>query len=286
MLTSNKIGFSTNIYDNPADMVNLVDFITDDYKIVEIEFEKDFRVHLDENPSSWNEIKEKLKSIKSDKDISFSCHAPYLGVETDIANSDEITRLVAVDYLSKYIVMSSEVGAKYLTIHPGYVEVNSSGVDGFSFEQLDKSIGSLSKIAKENDILLLLENTGNEREKYIVLSDEQHDSLCKYDNVFLTLDIVHYHSFYYECSPEEYYSKLKSLLPSIKNAHFNDVLNGKHIHLPLNKGNFNFNDVLSYMVEEGYKGNFIIEESGGGYEPVDFFESGKQYMNLLNNRSN
>ncbi|OTA16940.1 endonuclease 4 [Xenorhabdus vietnamensis] len=282
MNISQKIGFSTNIFENPAEIEVLVDKLSKNFKNIEIEFEKELRDLIDYYPEKWNDKISVLNKLKKENNLYYSVHAPYIGIKTDIANSEELDRIIAVDYLSSFIYEAKKIGAEYITIHPGYLEFDDNGIFDFDFKQLSKSIKKLSEIAKENGMTILLENTGSDREKYIVLSDEQHEILCNQYGVFLTLDIVHFESFMHKKSTREYNEALKRVIPYIKNAHFNDVLNGEHVHLPLGEGNFDYHRVLSFMASEGYQGNFIVEESGGGFSPEEFIASGKRYIEYLN----
>ncbi|WP_248752172.1 sugar phosphate isomerase/epimerase family protein [Pseudomonas sp. MWU15-20650] len=281
MSLSQCIGFSTNIFDNPANIAELVEHLAERFPVVEIEFEKELRLLIDSDEQQWRQQRDRLIAIRSATGVQYSTHAPYIGIDTDIANGDEVTRLSAVDYLGHYIMRAAEIGAKFITLHPGYVELDEHGLSSFEFDQLSKSLESLSVIAARHRIDLLLENTGPDREKYIVLLDEQHDQLCRHGNIFLTLDLVHFHAFYHDLPPVDYWEKLKKILPDVRNAHFNDVMNGQHIHLPLGAGNFDFDQVLQFMYEQGYQGNFIIEESGGGYAPEDFVMAGTDYAKQL-----
>ncbi|QLL11838.1 sugar phosphate isomerase/epimerase family protein [Pseudomonas chlororaphis] len=281
MSLCNKIGFSTNIFDNPADIASLVESLANDFNAIEIEFEKDLRLLIDSDEVEWHKQRDKLNLIREVTGVYYSTHAPYIGMETDISSRDEVTRLCAVDYLSRYIVRAAEIGAEIITIHPGYVEVDQFGMASFDFDQLAKSLEALSVVSAKHKIEILLENTGPDREKYIVLSDEQHERLCQYGNISLTLDLVHFHAFYHKLNKTEYLEKLKKIIPDVKNAHFNDVCNGEHVHLPLQKGNFDYHQVLDFMRGEGYQGNFIVEESGGGYSPHDFVVSARNYIGQL-----
>ncbi|CDH03893.1 hypothetical protein [Xenorhabdus bovienii] len=49
-----KIGFSTNIFENPAEIDVLVGELSRDFKNIEIEFEKGLRELVDNDPEKWN----------------------------------------------------------------------------------------------------------------------------------------------------------------------------------------------------------------------------------------
>ncbi|WP_258087578.1 hypothetical protein [Xenorhabdus bovienii] len=93
-----KIGFSTNIFENPAEIDVLVGELSRDFKNIEIEFEKGLRELVDNDPEKWNKKIDILNEIKKSKDLYYSVHAPYIGIKTDISNRDELDRIIAVDY--------------------------------------------------------------------------------------------------------------------------------------------------------------------------------------------
>jgi hypothetical protein len=38
---------------------------------------------------------------------------------------------------------------------------------------------------------------------------------------------------------------------------------------------------MKRMVEQGYSGNFIVEERGGGFEPPEYVEATRRYIDTL-----
>jgi sugar phosphate isomerase/epimerase len=280
-MLKNQIGISTNIYDDPADMAALVRQLSTDFNIIEIEIERDVRRLIDDSPAQWAAQKRELIAMKKDRGLFYSMHGPYIGSEADISSSDEATRLIAVDYFSSIMDEASELHVPYITFHPGLLEEGPDGVADFSFEQLRKSVATLSTRAKDCGMQLLLENTGPDRPSYVVLSDSQHEELSREFGIGVTLDIVHFHSFYAYTAAEEYWDKLARILPLVKNAHFNDLDGRVHQHLPLGKGNFQFGQFMKRMVEQGYSGNFIVEERGGGFEPPEYVEATRRYIDTL-----
>lgn len=274
-----KIGISTNIFHNPSNIIDIINYVSNDFKIIEIEFEQKLRKLYDNDIASWNLIKQQIIKKKTDEKICFTVHAPYLGDLADISNLDDNVRKKAVNYLSKFIVESSDIGSKYITIHPGYLfEKSSEKKIEQLIEQLDKSLFSLSNIANEHKVQILLENTGSNRPKYIVLPSNYYKYFYERYNIGVTMDIVHYHTFHHNIKLNEYFDDLNDILPFIKNAHFNDLQDGKHIHLPLGMGNFNYKGFINYMIDNGYSKNFIMEETGMQYQPIDYINAAKKFI--------
>jgi sugar phosphate isomerase/epimerase len=252
-----------------------------DFKVIEIEMERDARKLFDENPSAWARERSELIAIQADHDVVYSMHGPYLGSDADLSSRDETVRLASVDYMSRFIDEAQQLRMPYLTVHPGFLDSDREGAEDFSFEQLMKSITTLGRNATCAGVQLLLENTGPDRPSYIVLSDDQHEQLCDEAGVGLTLDIVHFQAFYADMPVAAYWEKLERILPYVKNAHFNDVRGTAHQHLPLGTGDFQFQVFLERMESLGYRGNYIVEERGGGYEPAAYVEATKRYVDSL-----
>lgn len=270
----NQVGISTNIFKNPSNMSDIIALLAPNFKKIEIEVEGDFRRKYLLDKSQFKSELQIISEIKHLYDLDLSLHAPYLGAETDISNEDKTIRNNAVDLFMEMAEFTRLLEIEKITIHPGYL--NKSLNKTQIVDNLKISLEKLNINAKQENITFLLENTGDSRPAYIVLNDEDHISICnEFDNIFVTLDLVHFHSFNY--NDENYYSKLKKLLPCIKNVHFADMQNNHHQHLPLQYGNFKFEDNLKFMVDNGYTGNFIIEETGGAYKSYEFVDAALRY---------
>mgnify|MGYP000349662823 FL=1 len=278
---SNKIGISTNIFKNPANISHVVREISNNFSIIEIEIEKDFRKALDNDMDYWNKQIYELAEIKKQKNLYFSLHAPYLGEMTDISSLNNDIRKKAVNYMIFSIRHSVNLGYKNITIHPGYLyETGTTNKLEYLFDNLCRSLSDITKVTNDLGGNILLENTGNNRPRYIVLDNHHYDYLYNEYGIYVTMDIVHYHSFHHE-NREDYYHDLEDMIKYVKNAHFNDLRDGKHTHIPLGEGNFQYHQFIEHMTSKGYQGNFIVEETGVGYSAQNYIDASIKYRDSL-----
>lgn len=273
-----KIGISTNVMKNPENLTETLELLSENFKVVEIEFEQGIKNLLFYPLTELDKISSSLRGTAKNKNLVLSAHAPYLGTSADIAASDESVRKSAIDLMLKAMGVSHGFGIKLFTFHPGYLS-NTDGNE-ILFRNLCRSLETMSICAEQLGITLSIENTGDKRPKYMVLSDQQHEKLYQLFNVKLTMDLIHYTSFN-QPDNDGYYERLNQLLPYIANVHFADMNMPKHIHIPLGTGNFPYHKVLSFLYDNGYQGNFIIEETGGGYKPEHYIKNGVEYKNTL-----
>ena len=274
-LKSNKIGISTNVFKNPSNTADLIGHLAVNFDVIEIEIERSFKdalMNKDNVIQQVNQINDIRDFIKPN--LKFSVHAPYIDINTDIANDSEAIRKEALKNLAFSLYFASQIGADKVTIHPGYY--NDHATIKKKLPQLDKSLKELNLIASDLNVNLLLENTGDSRPAVLLLNDEMHIELCeKYKMIYLTVDLVHYNSFFRDT--EEFESGLLKLMPYIKNLHFADINGREHRHLPLGYGDLNFKQDLLFAVKNGYKENFIIEETVEDYFNYEYLNAGMKF---------
>lgn len=260
VIDANKIGISTNVFKNPANMSELVGMLAVNFDTVEIEIENQFREVFNTDKSALEGHIAQINYIKDfvNPNLHLSLHAPYTGEICDIANESESIRKKALAYMVQSLEFASQISATKVTMHPGYIGDQNSIKK--KLPSLDKSLKVLNSIAQDLNIDILLENTGDDRPSYILLNDEMHMNFCeKYNKMFLTVDLVHYNTFHR--FSENFREGLKKMMPYIKNAHFADILGKEHRHLPLGFGDLDYKSDLVFMVENGYMHNFIVEET-------------------------
>lgn len=272
----NKVGISTNIFNSPENTVDIVGLLALNFKIIEIEVEFKLREKFFYHARAFREDLKQILDIKEEYSLDLSLHAPYIGMQTDIANKDKKIRQDAIKCFKDMIDATKLLQSDKLTIHPGYVDAEIEAQA--TWEYLLQSLQELSNYATDSGVMLLLENTGDYRPNYIVLTDEQHLQLChSFKNIYLTLDLVHFNSFYQDSSLQ-YWDSIKKLLPYIKNVHFADMQNNFHSHLPLGYGNFDFDRSLKFMYDQGYEGNFITEEIVPDFPSFEFVNAILKYI--------
>lgn len=273
-----KIGFSTNIFENPEDMESLTKKLGKHFSVIEVEFEHELKNIFHYTQKQQKQWIEKLLQVKHAHNLHFSVHAPYLGQETDIAAMNPVIRREAVETMKKTLDISHQLGAEILTCHPGYIE-QSAEFETRMMDNLSRSLDEMVGYAHRLGISISLENTGSHRPKYILLDYEKHQKLCEKHGIGLTLDLIHYTSF--NPMNDNYFDGLKHLLPCVKNIHFADMKMPYHAHLPLGAGDFNYHQVISFLYENGYTGNAIIEETASLYPKELYLSHAINYKETL-----
>ena len=264
---AHRFGVSTNLLDNPGDVVATIERLSARFPIVELELEDDARSVLRGGPPAREAIVEQLITLRQERGLELSVHAPYVGPECDLASEDADVRRASGQLLTRAIRFASDIGATRLTYHPGYL---ARAPVRRLLDNLMRSLDELVPTAHASGVTLCLENMGTDRPKYIVLSPADHVELCRKTGSRLTFDVVHQASL--GVVEPALFETLQTLLPYVENVHLADALPPKHVHLPLHEGALPVERILTGLAQEGYRGNVVVEETGGGYSGQEFVE--------------
>jgi sugar phosphate isomerase/epimerase len=269
-----RIGFSTNVFDNPADIVATVRDILDHFADIEIELEDDAKnVVFSATAAEYRSLTAKLASLLSG-DRQVSVHAPYLSRSTDLASGDNGVRTEATDQVTRAIRFCADIGGDRVTYHPGFI---TRGEDkSVLTDNLKRSIEQLQRAARSAGVRLCLENMGAGRPKYLVYSPEEHVALHRETGTQLTLDLVHLATW---CATQEQMDEHMAIYaPITANIHVNDMPVGKHRHVPLGQGVLPVAHMLRRMGELGYTGAAIIDEFARPATPDSYLSCTKQFV--------
>lgn len=269
-----EIGFSTNVLDNPSDVVGAVTQLSENFTAIEFELgEKAEQAVYDASAQQYQQIVKGIRAVCQAKQISLSVHAPYL--DHNLASTDSGERSRAIVRLQRAIEIASDLNSEKVTFHPGYNQGRRPE------ETLPLLIDSLEKVvpfARSKNIQLCLENMGSDRPDYIVYSAEQQVELCVRTGIRVALDVIHLASV---SAPEHFDADLTLIAPFVANVHIADMVLPKHVHLPLGEGNLELAPILATLFRAGYHGAAIVEEFGGPYPTSLFIERAAQYRAQL-----
>jgi sugar phosphate isomerase/epimerase len=272
-----NIGVSTNLFNNPRDVVGLVRRLGLDFPVVEVEIENGVRKLLNESPSIYEATVEELNEIRVQQGLYLSVHAPYIGADCDLSAEDEEVRQSSCNLLRKAIQFCADIGGERLTYHPGYI--SNLSVERM-IENLTRSLLELVPEAGDKGVKLCLENTGADRPTYLVFSPEQHALLSEKTGTRLTVDLIHHASLHSNEQGEisyQFFDELMVMMPHIENIHIADMNIPKHVHLPIGQGNLPVTQLLDFLSHQNYQGNAIIEEIGGGFSSEEFLKSAVKF---------
>ena len=271
-----RFGGSTNLLNNPGDIVGAVTRLSRTFGVIELEMEDEARSVFEAAAARYDETVRGLLEIKKSSHLYFSVHAPYVGPDCDLSSDDPVTRRRSQDLLRRAIGFTRDLGASRLTYHPGYL----SRVPLRSLmENLMRSLDELVPEANALGVTLCIENMGAERPHYIVFSPAEHRELCQATGTRLTFDLVHHASLV--PLGDRYRDDLSLLLRNIENIHLADAAAPKHVHLPLGEGTMPVSEILGFLAAESYQGNVIVEEMGGGFSSEAFIEHAARYRDQV-----
>lgn len=261
-----KIGFSTNVFDNPADVVGTVARIAKDFQNIELELgdAAEQTVYL-ADPEQYRLIVQEIKNIIRANAVTLTIHAPYVGVTGNLSSTDPVRRHQSIDRLKKCIQFASDVGAKIVTCHPGLRLRQPQEV---LLALLNDSLTQVVPFAKQKNVELCVENMGADRPNYIVMSVDEQIQMCQETGVGITLDLIHLASV--EGDQERLSKALERITPYVRNVHIADMVMPDHVHIPIGQGNLALEECLKSMWKLGYRGHAIVEEFGGDFE-IDMF---------------
>jgi len=197
--------------------------------------------YLDYDVQQKRAIRESAKS----HDVTLSLHLPYSYISCSTCCLQESDRALAVELHKRYIEFASDIGAKYVVMHPGnmpsYQTVGK--YRDYARGALVKSLVELGELASDRGLALHLENNTAfqgiffEVEECMAMVREARERGV---DVYFNFDIGHWltRADVGKPIPEPPESVLEPLPPDmLKELHLNDYLPGEHkFHPPLHLG--------------------------------------------------
>lgn len=275
--SSSQIGISTNIFNNPKNILETIKTLSKDFSVIEIELDNSAKEILQDDQQSYAATVKAIRDFSEEQGLYLSVHAPYIGPDCDISSLDESIRRNSCTLLRQAIKFCGDIGGERLTFHPGYL--SSSRSLRQMMDTLEWSLDEIVPFAEKRGVKPCLENSGDERPTFLVFSPEDHVEISNNTGTHLTVDLVHHGSLFAENGEigELFFEKLAIMMPYVENIHIADMVAPKHVHLPIGEGNFPVSKILNFLGKCNYQGNVIVEEIGGGYRPLKFVESARKF---------
>lgn len=261
-----RIGFSTNIWDNPAEIVEHLEFLAGHFRDLEFEIAEECQeVLFGATATEYEKIVDGMRGVIETHRLDLSVHAAWYGPHTDLCSPDEDERAESINLLRRAVHLAADLGVQRVTYHPGYASRRSNPV---LLDILRSSLDRLQPLLSRTGILLCVENMGSNRPRYVVFEPEEHVALCESTGTALTLDVPHLATVHLPRG--DYHEALEAVAPYVQTAHISDIKGADHTHLPIGKGDFDLWGSLEKLGRFGYGGAAIIEEFAQGYQPEDY----------------
>lgn len=253
------------------DMNNLV---KNDLEYLEVDW-------LYSTDKTYKDIQTWANGIKKHADKAgveiWSVHLPF-GGPFDISQTNDTLRQRAVELNRNDMILSAKtVSPKKFVIHPS-AEPIADEERAARIQASKKSLRELAVTAKELNIPLLVENLprtclGN-------TSTELLDIINGIDNTAICFDVNH-------LLIESQITFVKNTKGKIQSTHMSDYDRKNERHWLPGEGVIDWNELLSALIESGYKGPFIYEASRGKEPNIVTIQSlGDRWKKLKNDHAN
>lgn len=267
------VGFSTNVYDNPADIVGHLKFLAGYFDDIEMEIAEEAQdVLFGAGPAEYEQIVAGVRGVMDEHGLDMSVHAAWFGSATDLSAADEDERAASKALLSRSLRFARDIGVSRVTYHPGY-RTGRSTTDCLG--TLKRSITEMQPLAADCGVTLCLENMGANRPRLVTPTPGQLADLCESTGTALTLDVTHLATIYKD--ERAFDDALAQVVPYTQTVHISDLPDRKHAHFPIGEGNFDLAGALRRLGELGYHGAAIVEEFVKKYPPELYLERAAEF---------
>ena len=158
-----------------------------------------------------------------------------------------------IDFLCKAVDLAGELQADCVSLWSG--ASHSYDDEDLLWQKLIDGIGEVLDYATQREVVLGFEPEPGMFVDTVSRAEELLKRLNYPKYLGLTIDIGHL-----ECLGERpLEATVRLVADRIVNVHIDDMRVCRHEHLPLGKGDINFNPVLSELVASGYQGGLHVE---------------------------
>lgn len=204
-------------------------------EVVEIKLDRMELLSFLHSPSSSK--KDKVKKLLDCHDFKYSVHAPYIGV--NLASLNPSIRKASEKLIAKTVDFAHEINAELVVTHVG--RLSKDYPIEFVEKSMNNAITSLRRVKKRSEdfgLILTIEND-HKAEDYVLAGDVQQIAyLINKIDCKLTFDVGHANTF----GNLEEYARVFS--EYIVNIHLHDNNGQEDNHLPLGRGNVNFEEII------------------------------------------
>lgn len=257
-------GCSTNLMNNPADIVRCIEALPPELEAVEIEIEEGFRTVLaSADEAGRQRLADALLDLSDRQARHYAIHAPWHGPGLSLCTSEhrELARaalLLAIDFAGR-------VRAPIVTFHPGLAD------DAAEREIVGRLLVALEPIvpvAEDAGVTLCMENMGGMRSANCLLSLAAHAEIWEKLGVRTCLDLPHAASRVATAAAlEDYVDEIVGL---VGHVHLADTRIRVHRHLPLGLGELDLIGIFRRLAAGGYRGSVVVEEWNRGHPPAKY----------------
>lgn len=272
-----RVSFSTNVYDNPPDILGSIKDLAQHFDCVEFEIgEGAEEVFWRMSAAERLQLAAEIRTFCSENEITLTVHAGWWGRQYNLCSPLLEERTEAIALLQQAIIFSKAAGARSVSFHPGYKDKLENRV------LLDNLISAIREVKAGVDLGgmdLCLENMGEQRPKYPLFSMDEHLEFFHATGCYITIDVTHLCSVF--AYGEELFEAIRKIAPVTRHLHIADLQDQGHLHKPLGEGNLPLTDVLNRFAEGGYRGVAVVEEFIRKYSTDYYLQKAIEYKERI-----
>ena len=171
-----------------------------------------------------------------------SLHACY--IDLNRASLSDLVRTASIKRVTKCVQFAAEIGASYVTIHPGkFSRDHHRSLFPRAYDRAIESINELARASEKQNVMLALENAPNGTDQGVLIDPETMKAcLDSIDSrmVGILLDLGHAHT--HGLDPLAF---LRLLSPHICALHIHNNDGRNDSHNPLYEGKMNYPSLLN-----------------------------------------
>jgi sugar phosphate isomerase/epimerase len=267
------VGCSTNLLNNPADIVHCVEMLPRELETIEIEIEEDARAALlRTNAIGRQQLAAALLKLAEKQGRRYVIHAPWYGGGLSLCCPTSGFREIARVALLLALDFAERVASPIVTFHPGLHEEQD---EESLVDNLLENLEPVVDVATEAGIVLCMETMSGLGTRNAVLSASAHRRLWEVLGIRACLDIPHAVSRVSTLAELEQY--LDDMQPFIGHVHLADTRLGVHRHLPIGAGELDLARLLRRLAAGGYQGSAVVEEWNRGHSPDLYLASAVRF---------
>lgn len=264
-----KLGYMTNAFGalvgagGGVTSVKEIRYVTmcDDEDAIQIITSKGFKniEIFDGNLSNYENDPKRFTDILKKYDASLL--GVYIGANYiyEDALDDELYRI------EKVTALAAKLGAKHIVLGGG--AVRSSGILDSDYMLLAKGLDKAYEIVKKYGLIA----SYHPHLGCIVENPDQIHKLFKLTDIPFCPDIAHL-----VAGGGNALELIKEYHSRIKYVHLKDLLDGKFV--PLGKGTINLKEIIDYLKEINYSGDWLVEIDGYSGDPCEACETSFDFL--------
>ena len=189
------------------------------------------------------------RDIVDSYNIKITVHSPLSDV--NIASYNDTMRNSSISQIKNSIDIAAKLEPGLVVVHPGQIPILGKKFEEKILKQCIESLNECSIYAKENDVLMCVENMPDIEGLLLKDIKDLHEVADEIDS-YITLDVGHAYNMNFDVS-----EMFKS--PKIRHIHLSDNDGSFDTHNALGSGDINFEYLFNELKKIDYDGVVVIE---------------------------